>query len=76
MELGSIRVDGFEWTNGFGLTLPPLVQRENLARMEVTCKEFLPLSWSVNLGVCGLLIQMEVVLGMVGVKIIKMWMFV
>jgi len=44
--------------------------------MEVACKEFLPLSWSVNLGVCGLLIQMEVVLGMVGVKIIKMWMLV
>ena len=69
-------MDGFEWTNEFGLTLSSLVQRENLARMEVTCKEFLPLSLSVNLGVCGLLIQMEGALGMVGVKIIKMWMFV
>ena len=30
MGLGSIRVGGFEWVNGFGLTLLPLVLMEGI----------------------------------------------
>ena len=41
MGLGLIRVGGFEWTNGFGLTLPPLfVDMHKSLQIRVTAGKY------------------------------------